>query len=88
MQQVGSGALFEAPQRTGQRGAGGDHPEVLRAQQLMRQTVVDGEVADPSLDQWALPAQVVEERHRVGAYRRIGDETGLRVAAASGEGRR
>jgi hypothetical protein len=43
--------------------------------------VVDGDVDDAALDDWAQRAQLVGERDRVGPHGGIGDQPPLRIAA-------
>ena len=50
MQGLRTGALLEAAQRTREVGPQFDHPEVVRAQELLCQGVIDGHVAHPAAD--------------------------------------
>ena len=71
--------------RFGRFGPELDHPEVVRTQEFLRKTVIDGDVADPAADQGTgtrdTLAEFVVEGHRVGAPR---DRLIIRACVAAG----
>ncbi len=86
MQQPSVGLVDHPPQRPGQARTDRADPEVVGAQQLVGDGVVEGDEHRPATNHRATATQLVGERGRVGPHLGIGDQTCLRVAAADTHG--